>query len=246
MTVPDLTVRRAVPADAPDLTRLQRAGIWWNNLSPLGDPFNDLMHRQFIRSRHALVFVAERRGRVVGHVVWTLDSAAFHREFMWKRGWLAGLLLLPKLLRASTRRTILRSLTYYPEVPADDPKAEAVSWVVDPAAQRGGIGQALMQAVKDECRRRGIDRIKAGHVNPEETYTNAAYRRAGFKLVRSESFYDGVAVNVYWCRLSAAGGPGAAHAKSATGSTGQAVSRADQESPKQGSRGRLPGTKVLG
>ncbi len=202
MPAPDLIVRPAVPADAPVLTRLQREGIWWNNLSALGDPFNNLMHRHFIRSQHALAFVAELDGRVVGSVIWTLDSAAFYREFMWKRGWLAGLILLPKLVSPATRRTILRSLTYYPEVPADDPKAEAVSWVVDPAVQRGGIGQALLAAVKAECRRRGIARIKAGHVNPEQAYTNAAYRRAGFDLLRTEKFYTGVEVNVYCCDLS--------------------------------------------
>jgi ribosomal protein S18 acetylase RimI-like enzyme len=132
-------------------------------------------------------------------------------------------MLVPKLLRAQHRRTIFRSLTYYPEVPAHDSKAEGVTWAVSPSAQGAGVGQALMAAVVEECQRLGVESLKAGHVNPDQPATAAAYRRAGFVRAERREFYPGVFVDVYTRTLvparAASGGVAAADIGVAPGSS---------------------------
>ena len=201
-TTPDgFTIRPARMADAPELARLMAEAISWGRLSELGHGFTTLMHRHMIASRHAICRVADRDGEILGYAAGATDTSKFYREFLWRRGAVAAIILAPKIFRARHRQTIIRSLTYFPEAHPDDPPAEMLSFAVRSRMKRSGVGKAIFAAISAEFRARGVKAVKFGTAEASNDAANAFYRRYGFELVRTAPFYGNSQVNVYVCRI---------------------------------------------
>src|SRR5262245_31596414 len=196
-----LTIRPARRADAPELARLMAEAISWGRLSELGHGFSTVTHQHMIDSRHAICYVAERDGEILGYAAGAINTSKFYREFLWRRGLIAAIKLAPKIFRARHRQTIIRSLTYFPETYPDDPPAEILSFAVRSRVKQSGIGKAIFAAVSGELKARGVTAIKVGTTEASNEAANAFYRRMGFELIRTTPFYENSQVNVYVCRL---------------------------------------------
>jgi ribosomal protein S18 acetylase RimI-like enzyme len=175
--------------------------ISWGRLIELGHDFTTLMHRHMIASRHSICRVAERDGEILGYAAGATNTSKFYREFLWRRGAVAAIILAPKIFRARHRQTIIRSLTYFPEAPPDDPPAEMLSFAVRPQMKRSGVGKAIFAAISAEFKSRGVSAIKFGTTEATNEAANAFYCRLGFELVRTSPFYENSQVNVYVCHL---------------------------------------------
>ncbi|HKQ72886.1 MAG TPA: GNAT family N-acetyltransferase [Blastocatellia bacterium] len=196
-----LSIRPARKADAPELARLMAEAISWGRLNELGRGFSTLMHLHLIDSRHAICYVAERDGEIVGYVAGATDTSKFYREFLWRRGLIAAIKLAPKIFQSRHRQTIIRSLTYFPEAYPDDPPAEMLSFAVRPRMKQSGVGKAIFAAISAEFKARGVTAIKFGTTESSNETANAFYRRLGFELVRTAPFYENSQVNVYVYRI---------------------------------------------
>jgi len=197
----ELIVRSARPVDAPELARLMAEAISWGRLSELGHGFTTLLHLHLINSRHAVCYVAERDGEILGYAAVATDVSKFYREFLWRRGLIAAVRLLPRIFQPRHRRTIMRGLTYFPEAHPNDPQAEVLSFAVRPRVKQSGIGKAIFRAISDELKARGVTAIKVGTTEATNEAANTFYRRLGFEMIRTTRFYDDSQVNVYVYRI---------------------------------------------
>jgi len=195
------SIRPARPADAPVLAQLMSEEIHWGRLSALGLRFTTLLHRHMIGSRFALCYVAERDGEIIGYAAAAIETSKFYRQFLLRHGLTALVILFPQIFRWRKFQTILRGLTYFPEAREDDPQAEMLSLAVRSHAKRSGVGQAVLDAIYDQLRARGITAVKFGTADVRNDRANALYRQMGARLVRTVPFYDDSAVNVYVYRL---------------------------------------------
>ncbi len=201
-TLNGVAVRPARMAEAETLARLMSEAISWGRLGELGDGFVTLLHRHMIGSRHAACYVAEHGGEILGYSVWSDDTAKFYREFLLRYGVRAALVLAPKIFRPRKLKVIVRGLTYFPEAHPDDPKAEILSYAVRSQAKQSGVGKAIFLAMAEEFKARGVAAIKVGTVEATNEAGNKFYRRLGFELVRTDSFYKDSRVNVYVYRFA--------------------------------------------
>ncbi len=195
-------IRSARPEEAATLAEIMAEAIDWSRFKDLGLRFSTLVHRHMTRSRHCLCFVAVADGVILGFVAGTIDNRGFYREFLWRYGWRAALVLAPQLLRPARVRVILRGLTYFPESDRpEDPDAEALTWAVRAGVGQRGVGAALWKTLLDAYRERGITVVKMGTADPDNEVANRFFRSLGSELVRTDPFYRDTRVNVYYLRL---------------------------------------------
>ncbi|MGE3436494.1 MAG: GNAT family N-acetyltransferase, partial [Blastocatellales bacterium] len=179
-TTPDgVIIRPARPSEAEALARLMSEAITWSRLSELGPGFVTLLHRHMIASANAVCYVAEREGEIIGYSVWSVDSSKFYREFLLRRGFMAAVILAPKIFRPQQLKTIARCLTYFPEAHPDDPQAEVLSFAVRPQVKQSGVGKAIFNALAREMETRGVKVVKVGAVEATNEGGNRFYSRLG-------------------------------------------------------------------
>lgn len=198
----EVVLRLARAPEAEALGRLMSEAITWSRMSELGPGFVTLLHRHMINSTHAICYVAEREGEIIGYSVWSVDSSKFYREFLLRHGFRAAIILAPKIFRLQQLKTIVRCLTYFPEAHPDDPQAEVLSFAVRPQVKQSGVGKAIFNALAREMETRGVKAVKVGAVEATNEGGNRFYSRLGCELVRTEPFYSDNQVNVYVYRIA--------------------------------------------
>ncbi len=198
----DFSVRPARPDEAEDLAKLMSEVITWSRLRELGHGFMTLLHRHMIGSTHAICYVAERGGEIIGYAAWSADTGKFYREFLLRHGLSAVVRLAPQIFRPRQIEVIARGLTYFHESRPEDPLAEVLSFAVRQQSKQSGVGKAIFNALAREFKARGIDAVKVGAVESTNEAGNLFYTRVGCELIRTESFYREGKVNVYVYRIS--------------------------------------------
>ena len=198
----DFNVRPAHLGEAGELALLMAEVISWSRLCELGHGFMTLLHRHMIRSRHAICYVAEREGAILGYAAWSADTAKFYREFILRHGISAAIKLAPKIIQPRQIQVILRGLTYFHEAHPEDPGAEVLSFAVRARAKQAGVGKAIFRAMAQEFKSRCIGAVKVGAVEVTNETGNLFYNRVGCELLRTEPFYRNSKVNVYVYRIT--------------------------------------------
>lgn len=172
---------RLTPAkhqDVRQVAELHCSGISEGFLALLGPGFLRRMYDEVRVDPHSFILVCRQEGRMVGFVAGTENTRAFYRQFLRRRGVVAGLSASPRLLRGVPRAW--ETLRYGMGEPADDlPAAELLAMAVDPTARGKGLGTVLAQACVAEFRHRqvGAARVVVAAHNQAAVRT---YRRAGF------------------------------------------------------------------
>lgn len=189
-----IELRSARVADATELAELMVKGLS-SRLHALGPEVVVILHRQMITSKYCLCIVAERHGKVVGYIA-ALSTREFYREFLLHKGFICALIALPRLFKPANLHTAVRSITYFPRSPHEDPETELVSLVVGEGAQRCGVGAALFERLVEELRLKEVRAFKAC-TSTENDAANALYRRQKCRLIRQEPFYRDNQINVY-------------------------------------------------
>lgn len=198
---PELEVRAARAEDAPAITRIAIDVLEWSRIYELGPGFANLLHAHMATSEHGLLSVGVRDGRIVGFLAGTFDAKALFRQFLRRYGVRASLSLLPQMFVPRRAAVIWRGLTYFPEAPDDDPKAEILSFAIAAEAQRGGVGKALFRDLVRRYAEHGTERLKVGTIDVENKPSQQFFERLGADLLRTEELYAGKLVNVYVCDI---------------------------------------------
>ena len=138
-----VSYRDATAADAATLGRFMYEHLPWARIRDFGVPFLILVHRALCTSKHAVCRVAETDGRLLGYCAGMFDPRRFHREFLWKHGWKAALLVVPCLFRPKNWEVLWKGLTYVDDDASGDPPQEIIGFSVDPNVKGTGVGKAL-------------------------------------------------------------------------------------------------------
>jgi ribosomal protein S18 acetylase RimI-like enzyme len=193
----EIRIRPSRPAEARLLAQISIEENQTGRLRDLGPRFNALLHRHFIESRYGMSVVVEVGGEVAGNGTGLTDTRLFHRDFVLRQGIPAGLLALPHLLRWRNLRTALQGFTYFPESPADDPKAELVAMNVRTRFHRRGLATQLFFALMEEYRKLGIPAVKLGHIPESNKRAIAYWESLGSRYVRTEKLFGSDPTRVY-------------------------------------------------
>jgi len=205
----NLKIRDASLHNAKACAKIHQQEIATGFLSQLGIRFLEALYTAMVTSQHALCIVAEdEKGRVVGFVSGCFHVSKFYKEFLVKHGLKAFLILLPQMVKPSVLKKVFETAKYpsttsdTPEtVGANDlPKAELLSIAVKQHVRGIGVSQKLAAALFDECKKKGVQRIKVV-VGVENIRANKFYEKVGFELHSNLFVHESEMSNVYVKRI---------------------------------------------
>lgn len=188
-------LRPARAADADAMARLHRESMPTAFLPTLGQGFLRRLYRSLSADADAFVFVAERRGRVVGFASAVMSVNAFYRRFIRKDGLAAGFAAVPRLVRPSVARRVVETARY-PSMANGLPDAELLSIAVDASSRERGVGSDLVGALVTALERRGVGEFKV-IVGTDNERANRFYERLSFRPAGSTAVHRGVSSNVW-------------------------------------------------
>jgi ribosomal protein S18 acetylase RimI-like enzyme len=170
------------PDDALAVAHHHQQGIPTGVLAELSPPTLAKIYRSLAEGDDGFVFVGvDESGRVLGFVSGVTDVGRMYRRVIRRHFWSFAALGLKYALSPRMVRRLLNTLSYPAKVAGAYPRAELLSIVIEPAGQGSGLGTALLQALRGEFQRRGIERIKV-MVRADFARANGYYRKHGFTL----------------------------------------------------------------
>lgn len=197
-TSSSLRVRPLAEADAPFAADLHAEALPNGIIACLGRRGLRAYYRGFIRSPHAIAWLAEREGPV-GMVVGTADPSAHRR---WERRHHALRLAVPvadALVRhpvfvgqfaAERLARLLRTRRRRGRAPGPRASSAVLSHVaVSAKARRSGAGTALVEAFTAAAQRAGVDTVQL--VTPFDGGAVEFYDRLGWRRVAETVGRDG-------------------------------------------------------
>lgn len=180
-------LRLARAGDADGLARLHAAAVAEGFLPTLGVAFLRYVHRRVIATSHSFAILAERDGNLVGFAAATENVRSFYRDFLVRDGVRAGVVALPRLVRATGRA--LETLRY-PNRHVDLPPAEILVVAVAAGARSEGIGRALVERVISEFDARRVRAVRVV-TTASNNAALALYRAVGFRPVSATEVHRG-------------------------------------------------------
>jgi len=168
-------------------------------LSFLGPAFLREFYRSFLEDDAGLGFVAlDDRGRVIGVVVGPLFPDGYFKRLL-KRRWAAfsAASVRALLKKPSIAPRLFRAVFYRGESPDGPPRSLLSSIAVDPKAQGGGVGAALVGRFLDEVRARGGRGCFLTTDADNNDAVNRFYARLGWTLESSYRAREGRRMNRY-------------------------------------------------
>jgi ribosomal protein S18 acetylase RimI-like enzyme len=137
----------------------------------------------------------------VGFVCFTEDIGKLYTKIFRKKFFFFVRVLLPRLFSFTVIKKIIQTL-FYPQrgKKINLPDAELLSIAVAPEGQGKGIARRLIETGLEECRKRGIDKVKVLVADFNEP-ANKLYQRCGFVRVCQVDSH-GVLSNIYVAALN--------------------------------------------
>jgi dTDP-4-amino-4,6-dideoxygalactose transaminase/ribosomal protein S18 acetylase RimI-like enzyme len=170
-------------------------------LTFLGPKFLAEFYRSFTEDAAGVGVVAEERGtgRVLGAVVGPLVPGGYFKRLLKRRWWAFCMASARAVLRRpSVAGRLVRAVFYRGESPHEGPERALLSSIcVDPAAQGGGVGRAMVEAWLGEVRRRGGPGAFLTTDAEGNEAVNAFYQRLGWRLESTFTRPEGRVMNRY-------------------------------------------------
>ncbi len=188
-------VRQGSRSDIGAVVTLHASSISEGFLVALGPRFLGRLYMRILRSKRALLLVAQDEGGgICGFVAASEDTRAFYADFLLRDGLVAGLVALPQVLRAPRR--VFETLRY--GTAGDDaalPSAEIFALAVAAPARGLGVASRLLIEALAELGLRGVQsaRVVTGSQNEAALRT---YEKAGFETRGRLEVHRGVAQEV--------------------------------------------------
>ncbi len=198
-----VVIRLGTAIDADAAARLHAGLITDGFLSRLGPRFLRHLYRCISGGPDCFLLVAvagsdsgagtatgPATAPIAGFLAGALDLRALYRRFALRRGLVAAVTSLPRLIRALPQ--VWETLRHGAGASGpDDNGAELLSIAVDPAWRGRHVGALLVEGFFDEIGRRGVDRSQVV-VGADNTAAVGLYGRSGFVGVRTFELHRGV------------------------------------------------------
>ena len=192
----DIIIERLTNTQVPSVAELHIDGISEGFISSLGLDFVTALYETICEDSNSFCLIAEEGDKTIGFVAFTENLSKLFKSAVKSRGIKLVLAIGLKVFRPSVFKHVIQNIFYPSKTEKLNlPKAELLSIVVNPAAQGKGIAKQLCQAGLEECRKRGIDKVKV-LVSAENGPANKLYQNCGFELVTTIESH-GVPSNIY-------------------------------------------------
>ena len=189
-------LRKLACSDVLSLAGLHISGIDSGFISSLGQRFVAVLYSTIFGHRKSFCFVAEAEGRILGFVAFTENLKSLYKAALQKNTFVFIRAIGLKLLSPKTIKRILQNLFYPSKTEKLDlPEAELLSIVVASEGRGRDIGRQLVTKGFEECRKRGIDKVKV-LVAADNEPANKLYKKCGFELVTQIDSH-GIPSNIY-------------------------------------------------
>lgn len=186
-----LTAQKAI-----DIATLHIEGINTGFISSLGIDFVTVLYETIAQSEASFGFVAQENDKVLGFVAFTSSLNKLYKSIILKRGLCFAFLLVGKMFSLEQIKKMLETLFYPSRIRKMDlPSAELLSIVIAPAGRGRGLALELIEKGFQECRSRGIDKVKV-LVGADNEPANKLYLKCGFEF-RGQIDSHGVMSNIY-------------------------------------------------
>lgn len=195
-----LTIAPLKLAFCRDAAGLHISGIPTGFISSLGVPFVTALYEVIAEDKNSFGFVAVEDGKALGFAAFSIHLSALYKQVALKKGLRFAFVLAGKMLSLRVIKKVCDNLLYPSKMKKMElPDAELLSIVVAPEGRGKGIANRLVTAGFDECRRRGIEKVKVLVATDNEA-ANKLYQKCGFvKACQIDS--HGVLSNIYVAAL---------------------------------------------
>jgi ribosomal protein S18 acetylase RimI-like enzyme len=161
--------------------RLHMMGITTGFLTTLGFSFLSLLYDTIRSSKFCFSFAAVEKERLLGFVSFTENLGELYKDVIRKHPLRLLWILAGQFFSWKKLKGIVENLFYPGKVKKMElPTMALLAIVVDPEARGLGVGRRLIERGFQECRRRGIDRVRV-LVGAENAAACALYERCGFE-----------------------------------------------------------------
>lgn len=164
------------------IARLHVAGIKGGFLSLLGEKFLTDLYEVIDTDANSFCMTAQKNGNIIGFVAFTENLGKLFKAVLKAKGMAVLMGIGFRLFKPSVFKRVVQNCLYSGKTEKLGlPRAELLSIVVSTAEQRKGVGEELCKAGFQECRRRGIERVKV-LVAADNEAADRLYQKVGFKL----------------------------------------------------------------
>ena len=191
-------VSAMTPPDLGDVVAVRLRSFPAFFLSQLGPRFLLCLYRELLRDPSGIALVCRQGHRVRGFVAGTAEPRGFYNRLLvgkWFRFALAS--VAPVLRNPMIVPRLLNAFRKTKEEPDDKGCGLLMSIAVDPEAQAGGTGVALVQEFLNECKRRGLSSVHLTTDHYENDRVNRFYSKLGFTVSRVFTTPQGRVMNDY-------------------------------------------------
>ncbi len=192
-----LKIVELLPEHASQAAGLHIRGISTGFISSLGMDFVTSLYEAIAQDENSFGFVAEQDSSIAGFIVFTSSLGALYKSIIFrKKGIRFVFLLAGRMFSPGRIKKVFETLFYPARIKKMNlPLAELLAVVVVPEGRRKGLAAELLNRGFQQCRERGIDKIKV-LVGADNEPANKFYIKHGFKLVRQIENH-GIISNIY-------------------------------------------------
>jgi ribosomal protein S18 acetylase RimI-like enzyme len=182
--------------DASECADLHRQGISTGFISSLGKRFVTVLYESIANDKNSFGFVAVEDDKILGFVAFSGNLSRLYKYVVFKKGFRFMFIIARRMMSLRNIKKIWANLLYPNKMKQILlPDAELLSIAVAPEGRGKGIAKKLIDAGFEECRKRGIDRVKV-LVATDNEVANKLYQKCGFKFnLQMDS--HGVRSNIY-------------------------------------------------
>jgi ribosomal protein S18 acetylase RimI-like enzyme len=177
-------------------------GISTGFISSLGQEFVAALYEAITEDKNSFGFVAiEDDEKVLGFVAFSINLSRLYKYVALRKGFKFALILVRKMFSLKVFKKVIDNILYPGKMKKMNlPSAELLSIVVAPQGRGKGIAKQLVGAGFEECRKRGIDKVKV-LVAVQNEMANKLYLKCGFELV-TQIENHGILSNIYVAETS--------------------------------------------
>ena len=197
----DIVIKHVTHEEIFSMANFHIEGISEGFISSLGSNFVLALYEAISKDDNSFCLIAEESGKALGFVAFSKNLNKLFKSIIKRNGFKFVLAIGLRIFRPSVCKRVIQDL-FYPTKTSELnlPQAELLSIVVDPAYQGKGIAKQLCLAGLEECRIRGIDKVKVLVAASNET-ANKLYKKCGFELLAEVDSHS-IPSNIYVADLT--------------------------------------------
>lgn len=165
------------------IATLHIQGIPTGFISSLGQGFVTALYQAISEDENSFGFVAVEDDKVLGFVAFSSNLGKLYKHVALKKAIRFGFVLARKMISLRVIKKVIGNIFYPHKMRKMDlPDAELLSIVIAPQGRSKGLASKLVKAGLEECRKRGISKVKVLVASGNEL-ANKLYQKSGFDFL---------------------------------------------------------------